>query len=60
MILTKKDLDTEWWAMFLRCKDPEAAKAEVLALFSEGPDDAHQWTEQDICEQIRRIVRKYA
>ena len=40
--------------------DPEAAKSEVLALFSEELDDAHQWTEQDICEQIRRIVRKYA
>ena len=41
------------------CKDPEAAKAEVLELFSEEPDNEHQWTEQDICEQIRKIIRKY-
>ena len=58
MILTKKDLDTEWWEMFLHCKDPEAAKAEVLELFSEEPDNEHQWTEQDICEQMRKIIRK--
>ena len=59
MILTKKDLDTEWRAMFLNCKDSEAAKAEVLEMFSEEPDNEHQWTEQDICEQIRKIIRKY-
>lgn len=46
-------------AMFLNCKDSEAAKAEVLEMFSEEPDNEHQWTEQDICEQMRKIIRKY-
>ena len=55
----KKDLDTKWRLMFLHCKKYEAAKAEILALFSEEPDDEHQWTEQDIYEQSRRIIRKY-
>ena len=59
MTLTRKELDTEWRTMFLRCKNPEAAKAEILTLFSEEPDDEHQWTEQDIYEQLRKIIRKY-
>ena len=29
-------------AMFLNCKDSEAAKAEVLEMFSEEPDNEHQ------------------
>ena len=32
---------------------------EILAMFSEEPDDEHQWTEQDIYEQSRKIIRKY-
>ena len=59
MILTSKDLDTTWAALLLHCKDVEAAKAEILALFSEEPDDEHQWTEHDIYEQMRKIIRKY-
>ena len=59
MTLTRKELDTEWRTMFLCCKDPEAAKSEILMLFSEEPDDEHQWTEQDIYEQSRKIIRKY-
>ena len=59
MTIMKKDLDTKWRLMFLHCKKYEAAKAEILALFSEEPDDEHQWTEQDIYEQSRRIIRKY-
>lgn len=60
MILTSKDLDTQLANLFLNCKDVEAAKAEILALFSEEPDDEHQWTEQDIYEQMRKIIRKYS
>ena len=59
MTLTMKELDTKWQTMFLRCKDLEAAKTEILTLFSEEPDDEHQWTEQDIYEQSRKIIRKY-
>ena len=60
MILTRNDLDTKLADMFLHCKDVEAAKAEILAFFSEEPDDEHQWTEQDIHEQMRKIIRKYS
>ena len=59
MILTNDDLDKEWQWMFLHCKDMTAAKAEILALFSEEPDDEHHWTEQDIYEQMRKIIYKY-
>ncbi len=59
MILTKDDLDRDWRWMFLHCKDTAAAKEEILALFSEEHDDGHQWSEQDIYEQMRMIIRKY-
>ena len=57
MILTPKDQRAD---LFLHCKDIEAAKAEILALFLEEPDDEHQWTEQDIFEQMKKIIRKYS
>ena len=60
MILKPKDLDTTWAALLLHCKDVEAAKAEILAFFSEEPGDEHQWTDQDIYEQMRKIIRKYS
>jgi hypothetical protein len=60
VILTSKDLDTTLAALFLHCKGAEAAKAEILALFSEEHDDEHQWTEQDIYEHMRRIIRRYS
>ena len=59
MILTKDVLDKDWQWMFLHCKNTTAAKAEILALFSEDPDDEHQLSEQDIYEQMRKIIRKY-
>lgn len=59
MTITKEDLDNKWWYLFLRCKNSEAAKAGILALFSEEPDDEHEWSEQDAHEQMRKIIRKY-
>ena len=59
MTITRKELDTKWWLMFGQYKNPETAQAEILALFSEETDDEHQWTEQDIYEQSRKIIRKY-
>ena len=46
MILMKDDLDREWQWLFLRCKNTAAAKAEILTLFSDEPDDEHEWSEQ--------------
>ena len=59
MILMKYDLDRDWQWLFLHCKDTAAAKAEILALFSEEPGNEHQWSEQDIYEQMKKIIRKY-
>ncbi len=54
MTLTKKDLDTKWQMLFRDCKKPESAKAEILKLFSEEPDDKYTWSEQDIYEQMSK------
>ena len=45
--------------MMRYCRDVDAAKAEILELFSTEPDNEHQWTEQDIYEQIRKIIHNY-
>ena len=59
MTITRENLDSKWQSLFLRCKDPETAKAEILELLSKEPDDEHEWSEQDIYEQMRKIIRKY-
>lgn len=59
MTITRVDLENRWQSLFLRCKDPEAAKAEILELFSQEPNNEHEWSEQDIYEQMRKIIRKY-
>ena len=55
MTITRKDLENKWQSLFLRCKDPEAAKAEILELFSQEPNNEHEWSEQDIYEQMRNL-----
>lgn len=32
-------------------------ESEILRLFSTEPGDGHEWTEQDIYEQIRKDIR---
>ena len=59
MIVTEKDLDTKWLLMFRNCKDVERAKAEVLEHFNKETNDEYEWSEQDIYEQMRKIIRKY-
>ena len=56
MIVTRKDLDTKWRALFLQCKNPEAAKEEILSIFLQEPDGVHEWSEQDIYEQMRNCL----
>ena len=52
-------LDTEyiWW--FHNKRNVEQAKREILELFSEEPDEVHEWTEQDIYEQSRKIIARW-
>ena len=59
MILTWKLLDTKyiWW--FHGKRNVEQAKQEILELFSEELDDCHEWTEQDIYEQSRKIIARW-
>ena len=59
MTLTRKLLDTKyiWW--FHNKRNAEQAKTEILALFSEEPDDCHEWSEQDIYEQSRKIIARW-
>jgi hypothetical protein len=60
MILMKDDLDRECQWLFLRCMNTAAAKAEILTLFSDEPDDEHEWSEKDLYEQMRKIIQKYS
>lgn len=30
---------------------------DIFAKFSKEPDDCHEWSEQDIYEQIRKLIR---
>ena len=59
MPLTRITLDSQyaWW--FHGKRNAEQAKEEILALFSEEPDDCHEWTEQDIYEQSRKIIARW-
>ena len=60
MIVTKKMLDSDEFALlFLHCKNIQAATAEILHRLSEVPVDGYVWTEQDIYEQMRKIIDKY-
>ena len=56
MTLTRKMLDTRyaWW--FHGKRNIEQAKEEILNQFNQEPDDGHEWTEQDIYEQSRKII----
>lgn len=56
-------IDHEWllsvpdW--FIGKRNVEQAMNEILARFSEEPAPDIEWTLQDICEQSRRIIRKW-
>ena len=59
MTLTRKMLDTQYaWWFHGKC-NTERAKQEILSLFSEEPDDCHEWTEQDIYEQSRKSIARW-
>ena len=56
MTLKKNDLD-HYLAQTHQTITAEKYK-EILAYFSKEPDDGYEWSEQDICEQIRKMIRK--
>ena len=60
MIVTKKMLDyDEFTALFLDCKNAQEDKVEIRHRLSEEPGDGYVWTDQDIYEQMRKIINKY-
>lgn len=56
MTLTPKMLDTKYASWSRGKRNTERAKQEILKLFSDEPDVFHEWTEQDIYEQSRKII----
>lgn len=59
MTITRKDLDTKYAHWFWNVHNPEQAKAEILSNFAEEPEP-HEWTEQNIWEQSRKILIKWS
>lgn len=55
MTISEKELTTKLNSMRLSVTQEQFN--EMLALFGTESDECHEWTEQDICEQIRKIVR---
>lgn len=56
-------IDRDWLlsvpGWFIGMRNTEQAINEILSLFSEEPDPYIEWTLQDICEQSRKIIRKW-
>ena len=60
MTMTRETLDSDSFApLFLHCRNPRGAKEEILKLLGEEPGDGYAYSEQDICEQMRKIIQKY-
>lgn len=59
MTITKKDLDTKYAHWFRNVSQPEQAKKEILKNFCEEPEP-YEWTEQDIWELTRKLLRKWS
>ena len=57
MTITEKELNS--YLSEQRLHVSQEKKKEILTLFSTEPEDDFQWTEQDIFEQIRKLVRGY-
>ncbi len=59
MTLTRRLIDTRYASWFHNRRNAEQAKQEILILFSEEPDEYHEWSEQDIYEQSRKIIARW-
>jgi len=56
MILTKKEL-------YKICKSynfviTHEFETYILSIYGDKPDEEHEWSEQDIYEQVRKIILK--
>lgn len=59
MTLTRTLLDTAYISWFVNKRNAEMAKQELLTQFSAEPDESHEWSEQDIYEQARKIIDRW-
>ena len=62
MTLNAEQLENEfrdWLRQIPTAEERKEAEEEIFALFSTEPDERHQWTQQDIYEQARKILRRY-
>ena len=55
MIYTK--FDVQRLREQARLKISAEQESTILESFGAEPDDTHDWTEQDICEQMRKMLR---
>ena len=55
MTITEKELNL--YLSEQRLHVSQEKKKEILTLFSTEPEDGFQWTDQDIHEKIRKLVR---
>lgn len=59
MTVTLSDLNGKYAEWFRGNRNVGQAKAEILRLFGEEPGEGYEWTEQDICEQSRKIIVRW-
>ena len=57
MTLNKRKLEKLGESMWILFTDEQ--KQIILERFGTEPDDGYEWSEQDIIEQIRHIVRDH-
>ncbi len=57
MTITADELNTQYAAWFRGKRNTEQAKKDILRLFSNESEIGLEWTEQDIYEQCRKIIR---
>ena len=57
MTVTASELYTKYIDWFREKRNTAQAKLEILFCFSTEPEEGREWTEQDIYEQCRKIIR---
>ena len=51
-----KKIDVQKLREQAHLKISEEQESDILNHFGTEPDDRHEWTEQDICEQVRKML----
>ena len=59
MTVDKNINDSGCRFMFLHCRNISAAMSEIRQLLSSVREDEYEYTEQDLYEQIRKIIQRY-